>query len=289
MKPEWLKVKQLKDFEFVSNILDSKKLKTVCEEAACPNIGNCWKRKHAAFIIMGDICTRGCKFCNIKKGIPGKLDPDEPDHIADAVKDMGLSHVVITSVTRDDLSDGGASHFIEVIKKIRVKSPKTTIEILTPDFNGDYKVIETIVAAKPDVFNHNIETVSRFYGLVRVGAYYFRSLNILRFVKEVDSSIITKSGIMVGVGETDHELYNTMDDLRCANVDFLTIGQYLAPGKNHHPVDRFVTPQMFEHYKIVAEGKGFKLVSSSPFTRSSFHADSDFNIIKEEMKKNASI
>lgn len=276
MKPEWLKVKQLDCNGFVADLLSSKKVSTVCEEAACPNIGNCWGKKHAAFIIMGDICTRGCKFCNIKKGIPGQLDTDEPLRIAEATRDMGLKHVVITSVTRDDISDGGAGHFVKVVEEIRKLSPLTTIEVLTPDFKGKIGAVERIVACHPDVFNHNIETVSRMYNNVRVGANYFFSLRLLQRIKELDNSIITKSGMMVGVGETDHEIYNTMDDLRMAGVEFLTIGQYLAPTKDHHPVDRYVTPEQFNHYKTVAESKGFIMVSSSPLTRSSFHAAQDF-------------
>lgn len=276
MKPEWLKVKQLDCNGFVADLLSSKKVSTVCEEAACPNIGNCWGKKHAAFIIMGDICTRGCKFCNIKKGIPGQLDTDEPLRIAEATRDMGLKHVVITSVTRDDISDGGAGHFVKVVEAIRKLSPLTTIEVLTPDFKGKIGAVERIVACHPDVFNHNIETVSRMYNNVRVGANYFFSLRLLQRIKELDNSIITKSGMMVGVGETDHEIYNTMDDLRMAGVEFLTIGQYLAPTKDHHPVDRYVTPEQFNHYKTVAESKGFIMVSSSPLTRSSFHAAQDF-------------
>lgn len=292
MKPEWLKVKQLDCNGFVADLLSSKKVSTVCEEAACPNIGNCWGKKHAAFIIMGDICTRGCKFCNIKKGIPGQLDTDEPLRIAEATRDMGLKHVVITSVTRDDISDGGAGHFVKVVEAIRKLSPLTTIEVLTPDFKGKIGAVERIVACHPDVFNHNIETVSRMYNNVRVGANYFFSLRLLQRIKELDNSIITKSGMMVGVGETDHEIYNTMDDLRMAGVEFLTIGQYLAPTKDHHPVDRYVTPEQFNHYKTVAESKGFIMVSSSPLTRSSFHAAQDFEKlvnIKKRKIKNARI
>lgn len=288
MKPEWLKVKQLDCNGFVADLLSSKKVSTVCEEAACPNIGNCWGKKHAAFIIMGDVCTRGCKFCNIKKGIPGPLDTDEPLRIAEATRDMGLKHVVITSVTRDDIPDGGAGHFVQVIEEIRKLSPSTTIEVLTPDFKGKRGAVEMVVEAHPDVFNHNIETVSRMYNNVRVGANYFFSLRLLQRIKELDDSIVTKSGMMVGVGETDHEIYNTMDDLRMAGVEFLTIGQYLAPTKDHHPVDRYVTPEQFNHYKTVAESKGFTMVSSSPLTRSSFHAAQDFeklvNIKKRKIK-----
>lgn len=280
MKPEWLKVKQPEEQGFVADLLGRKSIHTVCEEAACPNIGNCWRRKHAAFIIMGDVCTRGCKFCNIKSGIPGKLDVNEPTRIAEATRDMCLRHVVITSVTRDDLSDGGASHFVKVISEIRRLSTDTTIEVLTPDFRGKAGALELVVNAHPDVFNHNIETVSRFYNNVRVGANYFGSLRLLSRVKELDSSIVTKSGMMLGLGETDREIYNTMDDLREAGVEFLTIGQYLAPTKDHYPVERYVTPEQFEHYKKVAESKGFLMVASSPLTRSSFNADYDFEKIK---------
>lgn len=280
MKPDWLKVKQPQNDGFVAELLQKKEIKTVCEEAACPNIGVCWRKKHAAFIVMGNICTRGCKFCNIKVGRPEPLDEDEPLRIAEAAKDMDLDHVVITSVTRDDLEDGGAGHFIRVIEKIRAISPKTSVEILTPDFRRKKGALERVVAARPDVFNHNIETVSRFYNDIRVGANYFGSLRLLMRVKELDPDIFTKSGIMVGLGETDHEVYNTMDDLREAGVDFLTIGQYLSPSKHHPDVKRFVSPEEFDHYKKVAQSKGFIMVSSSPLTRSSFQAAIDFSKLK---------
>ena len=251
-------------------------LSTVCEEAACPNIGECWAQKHATMMIMGDICTRACAFCNITTGVPSKLDPLEPEHVAVAVAELGLSHVVITSVDRDDLDDGGAGHFAEVIRRVKDVSPATTIEILTPDFQKKDRAIEVVVSAKPDVFNHNLETVPRLYATVRPGARYFQSLHLLHEVKQVDPAIFTKSGIMVGLGETKAEILQVMDDLRAADVDFLTIGQYLQPTVKHHAIDRFVTPNEFDSYKKAAYGKGFLMVSSSPLTRSSYHADSDF-------------
>lgn len=285
MKPEWLKVKQPDDNGFVANLIGEKRLRTVCEEAACPNIGDCWRKKHAAFIVMGDVCTRGCKYCNVKTGVPGPLDPNEPRNVAEATKCLGLSHVVITSVTRDDLLDGGAGHFAKIINAIHDTSPGTTVEVLTPDFLGKPGALEVVLEAKPEVFNHNIETVSRFYGTVRVGANYFESLRLLERARELDDAIVTKSGMMVGIGETDHEVYNAMDDMRAAGVMFLTIGQYLAPTSKHHKVDRFVTPEQFAHYKIVAEEKGFLMVSSSPLTRSSFHAGSDFAALMDKLRK----
>jgi lipoic acid synthetase len=256
------------------------KLVTVCEEAGCPNIGECWDKKHATFMIMGEICTRACAFCNVATGIPTALDHDEPARVADAVKQMGLSHVVITSVDRDDLDDGGAEHFAEVIHAIRALTPDTTIEILTPDFLRKDGALEVVVAAKPDVFNHNLETVPSNYLTVRPGARYFHSIRLLQRVKELDPSIFTKSGIMVGLGEERNEILQLMDDLRSANVDFMTIGQYLQPSKKHHPVKRFVTPEEFKSYETIGKTKGFLLVASSPLTRSSHHAGEDFARLK---------
>lgn len=275
-KPSWLKVEQPTNLDEVQKLMKSKCLHTVCEEAACPNIGKCWKNNHAAFIIMGNICTRNCAYCNVQTGKPLPLDPNEPKNVAEAVKNMGLHHVVITTVTRDDLPDQGAAHFAETVKEIRALSPKTSIEVLCQDFlrNNDDAIV--LINAKPDVFNHNIETVSRLFNKVRRGANYYNSLRLLEMAKKIDPSIFTKSGMMVGLGETDHEIYNTMDDLLQAKVDFLTIGQYLRPSEHHWPIDRYVTPEEFEKYKKVAEDKGFKMVSSSPFTRSSFFAGEDF-------------
>jgi lipoic acid synthetase len=249
---------------------------TVCEEAGCPNIGECWDKKHATFMIMGEVCTRACAFCNVATGIPLPLDADEPVRVARAVKTMGLNHVVITSVDRDDLADGGAQHFAEVIRAIRAATPSTTIEILTPDFLRKEGALEIVVAARPDVFNHNLETVPSNYLTVRPGARYFHSIRLLQRVKELDPSIFTKSGIMVGLGEERNEVLQLMDDLRSAQVDFMTIGQYLQPSKKHHPVVRFVTPDEFKSYETVGKTKGFLLMASSPLTRSSHHAGEDF-------------
>lgn len=280
-KPEWLKVVQPINTESIQKMISSKSLHTVCEEAACPNIGKCWRNNHAAFIIMGNICTRNCAYCNVKTGKPLPLDENEPQKVAEAVRDMGLQHVVITTVTRDDLEDQGAAHFAKTVEKIREISPNTSIEVLTADFKNKMFAAEILIKSNPDVFNHNIETVSRLYNKVRRGANYYNSLRLLEFAKNSNKSLYTKSGIMVGLGETDHEIYNTMDDLLEAKVDFLTIGQYLQPTKNHWPVDRYVTPEEFEKYKKVAEEKGFKMVSSSPFTRSSFFAGDDFQKLKK--------
>jgi len=251
-------------------------LVTVCEEAACPNIGECWAKRHATMMIMGGICTRACSFCNVATGKPAPLDPFEPTNVAAAVSKLGLNHVVITSVDRDDLPDGGAAHFAAVIGALREAAPLTTVEVLTPDFLRKKDALGVVVAAKPDVFNHNLETVPRLYTAVRPGARYFASLRLLDDVKAQDPTIFTKSGIMVGLGESDEEVLQVMDDLRAADVDFLTIGQYLQPTPKHHAVARFVTPEEFEHYKTMALGKGFLLVSASPLTRSSYHADADF-------------
>jgi len=251
-------------------------LNTVCEEAACPNIGECWKQKHATVMILGRVCTRACTFCNVATGRPDLLDPHEPDRVADAVAALGLSHIVVTSVDRDDLDDGGAGHFARTITAIRVAAPGTTIEVLTPDFLRKEGALETVIAAKPDVFNHNLETVPRLYAEVRPGARYFHSLRLLDRAKQLDRSLFTKSGIMVGLGEEKSEVLQVMDDLRTAAVDFLTIGQYLQPTPKHHPIASFVTPDEFRSYANFAMAKGFLLVSASPLTRSSYHAGDDF-------------
>lgn len=256
------------------------KLHTVCEEASCPNIGECWKHKHATFMIMGAICTRGCAFCNVETGKPFTLDADEPRHVAEAAAQMALEHAVITSVDRDDLADGGAEHFARTIQAMRELTPATTIEILTPDFMRKPGAIEVVAAAKPDVFNHNLETVPRLYPTIRPGARYFTSLQLLATVKQIDPMIFTKSGIMVGLGETKEEVGQVMDDLRAADVDFITIGQYLQPTPKHVAVDRFVTPEEFESYTRMARAKGFLMVSASPLTRSSYHAGADFRQLR---------
>src|SRR5690606_28643045 len=276
-KPDWIRVKApvSRGYAETRDIVRSHKLVTVCEEAGCPNIGECWEKKHATFMIMGEICTRACAFCNVATGIPMPLDPNEPENVAKAVKQMGLTHVVITSVDRDDLADGGAQHFADVIHAIRATTPKTTIEVLTPDFLRKEGALEVVVEARPDVFNHNLETVPRLYPSVRPGARYFHSLRLLDRVKEIDPSIFTKSGIMVGLGESKEEVLQLMDDLRAADVDFMTIGQYLQPTPKHHPVDRFVTPDEFKEFERRAYGKGFLMVSASPLTRSSYHAGED--------------
>ena len=277
-KPDWIRVRApvSKGYRDTRDIVRSNGLVTVCEEAGCPNIGECWDKKHASFLIMGEICTRACAFCNVTTGLPDALDRNEPVNVAEAVKTMGLNHAVITSVDRDDLDDGGARHFVDVIKAIRQTSPETTIEVLTPDFLRKKGALEKVVAAKPDVFNHNLETVPSNYLTVRPGARYFHSVRLLQRVKEVDPSMFTKSGIMVGLGEERNEVLQLMDDLRTANVDFLTIGQYLQPTRKHHPVSNFVTPDEFKSYETVAYSKGFLLVSASPLTRSSHHAGEDF-------------
>ena len=281
-KPDWIRVKAPGSPKWAetNRIVKENGLVTVCEEAGCPNIGECWEKKHATFMIMGDTCTRACAFCNVKTGMPAALDPKEPAHIAEAVAKLGLEHVVITSVDRDDLADGGAEHFAQVIRAIRAASPKTTIEILTPDFLRKDGALEIVVAARPDVFNHNLETVPSKYLTVRPGARYFHSIRLLQRVKELDPSIFTKSGIMVGLGEERNEVLQLMDDLRSADVDFITIGQYLQPTKKHHPVVRFVTPDEFGSYDSVARAKGFLLASASPLTRSSHHAGEDFARLK---------
>lgn len=277
-KPDWIRVKAPGSPKWAQTkeIVKAEKLVTVCEEAGCPNIGECWEKKHATFMIMGDTCTRACAFCNVKTGVPEALDHDEPRKIAEAVVKLGLEHVVITSVDRDDLKDGGADHFARVIRAIREASPATTIEILTPDFLRKPGALEVVVAAKPDVFNHNLETVPGKYLKVRPGARYFHSLRLLQQVKELDPTIFTKSGIMVGLGEERNEVLQLMDDLRSADVDFITIGQYLAPSRKHHPVVRFVTPEEFKSFETIAYVKGFLMVSATPLTRSSHHAGEDF-------------
>jgi lipoyl synthase len=282
-KPEWIRVKAptSREYQNTRDVIHQLKLNTVCEEAACPNIGECWSQKHATVMIMGDTCTRACAFCNIKTGVPGTLNPHEPENLAEAVGKLGLKHVVVTSVDRDDLPDGGAGHFAECIAAMRKRAPNTTIEILTPDFLRKEHAIPVVVRAKPDVYNHNIETVPRLYKTIRPGARYFNSLHLLKTVKELDPSIFTKSGIMVGLGEEKDEVLQVMDDLRAADVDFMTIGQYLQPTPAHAPVDRFVTPDEFDYYKRQAKAKGFLQVASSPLTRSSYHAGDDF----AEMKK----
>jgi lipoyl synthase len=277
-KPAWIRVKAPVSpgyFE-TQRIVRQNGLHTVCEEAGCPNIGECWEKKHATFMLMGDTCTRACAFCNVKTGLPGPLDPDEPAHVAEATAKLGLSHVVVTSVDRDDLDDGGGQHFAEVIRAIRALCPRTAIEVLTPDFLRKDGAVEKVVAAQPDVFNHNLETVPSLYLTVRPGARYFRSIRLLQQVKELDPNMFTKSGIMVGLGERRQEVLQVMDDLRSAGVDFLTIGQYLQPSRKHHRVVRFVTPDEFKNYEAVAYAKGFLMVSSSPLTRSSHHAGDDF-------------
>src|SRR3954466_911077 len=277
-KPDWIRVKApvSRGYAETQKIVRANGLHTVCEEAGCPNIGECWDKKHATFMIMGDTCTRACAFCNVKTGLPGALDAHEPKHVGEAVAKLGLNHVVITSVDRDDLDDGGARHFAETIAAIRAAAPATTIEILTPDFLRKDGAIETVVAARPHVFNHNLETVPSKYLTVRPGARYFHSLRLLQRVKEIDPQMFTKSGIMLGLGETRNEVLQVMDDLRSAEVDFLTIGQYLQPTRKHHAVERFVTPDEFAGYEKVAYTKGFLMVSASPLTRSSHHAGEDF-------------
>ena len=277
-KPDWLRVKApgSPGYNATREIVKSHGLVTVCEEAACPNIGECWTVSHATMMIMGDTCTRACAFCNVKTGLPEALDPTEPARVADAVAKMGLKHVVITSVDRDDLADGGATHFAEVVRAIRAAAPQTTVEILTPDFMRKDGAAAVVIDAKPDVFNHNLETVPRLYLKIRPGARYFHSLRLLQQVKERDPEQFTKSGLMVGLGEAKEEVMQVMDDMRSAGVDFITIGQYLQPTRKHAPVDRFVTPEEFKAYEAIARAKGFLMVSASPLTRSSHHAGEDF-------------
>jgi lipoyl synthase len=277
-KPEWIRVKAPGSAVYAETqkIVRENKLVTVCEEAGCPNIGECWSKKHATFMIMGDTCTRACAFCNVKTGLPDALVRDEPEKVADAVAQMGLSHAVITSVDRDDLDDGGAGHFARTIRAIRAASPATTIEVLTPDFLKKDGALEQVVEACPDVFNHNLETVPSLYLTIRPGARYFHSLRLLQRVKELDRDMFTKSGIMVGLGETREQVMQVMDDMRSANIDFITIGQYLQPSRKHAAIDRFVTPDEFKSLETIAYAKGFLMVASSPLTRSSHHAGEDF-------------
>ncbi len=282
-KPSWIKSKLLnsKEFFLTKSIVNQQKLVTVCEEANCPNITECWSKRHATFMIMGDTCTRACAFCDVKTGRPEKLDPFEPKKIALAVKRLNLRHVVITSVDRDDLKDGGSNHFYETIKSTREANPETTIEVLTPDFLRKGDAYKRVLDAMPDVFNHNIETVPSLYLKVRPGSRYFSSLELLKNAKQINQEIFTKSGIMVGMGETKDEILQVMDDLRSANVDFLTIGQYLQPSVRHFPLQRYYDPKEFKDLEVVAKAKGFLLVSSSPLTRSSYHADEDFAKLKK--------
>ena len=281
-KPAWIRVKAPTSPTYFETraIVREHKLATVCEEAACPNIGECWAKRHATMMILGDTCTRACSFCNVATGKPGAVNPHEPLNVAQAVAKLGLKHVVITSVDRDDLDDGGAGHFAAVIGAIRALTPATTIEVLTPDFLRKDGALEKVIVARPDVFNHNLETVPRLYPEVRPGARYFHSLRILADAKRLDPTIFTKSGLMVGLGESKEEVGQVMDDLRAADVDFLTIGQYLQPTPKHHVVDRFVTPDEFASYERTARAKGFLLCAASPLTRSSFHADADFERLK---------
>ena len=287
-KPEWIRSKltNSKEFFLTKTIVNNNNLVTVCQEANCPNITECWSKRHATFMIMGDTCTRACAFCDVKTGVPGKLDQLEPVKIAEAVKKLNLKHVVITSVDRDDLDDGGSEHFFEVINQTRKSNPNTTIEVFTPDFLRKGDSYKKVLDAKPDVFNHNIETVPSLYLKVRPGSRYFASLELLKNAKKVNKNIFTKSGIMVGLGETRDEILQVMDDLRAADVDFITIGQYLQPSTKHYPLDRYYTPKEFEDLGTIAKAKGFLLVSSSPLTRSSYHADEDFAKLQQNRLKN---
>ncbi len=283
-KPGWIRVRAPSSagYRKTKGIMREHKLVTVCEEAGCPNVGECWSQGHATMMIMGEICTRGCTFCNVATGKPQALDVFEPGRVADAVKKLGLNHVVITSVDRDDVSDGGAEHFAQTIRAVRRQAPGTTLEVLTPDFlHCDASALEIVVEARPDVFNHNLETVPGLYPEVRPGARYFHSLRLLQRVKELDPAMFTKSGIMVGLGEERQAVHQVMDDLRAADVDFLTIGQYLQPTPKHHRIDRFVTPEEFAAYEKAAYGKGFLMVSATPLTRSSYHAGDDFARLRE--------
>ena len=286
-KPNWIRVKAPVSnlFKETSDIVKKNNLITVCEEAACPNISECWQKKHATFMILGDTCTRACAFCNVKTGKPNSVDPFEPYKIANTVKDLNLEHVVITSVDRDDLEDGGAKHFVDVIQSLRKICPNTTIEILTPDFYKKTEARNILELALPDVFNHNLETVPRLYTTIRPGSRYFVSLELLHDMKKRQSNLFTKSGLMVGLGETKEEIYQVMDDLRSADVDFLTIGQYLQPTEKHAKLEKFITPKEFDTYKSMAYAKGFLMVASSPLTRSSYHASEDFSLMKKSREK----
>ena len=283
-KPPWIRVKAptSKFFKSTKQIIKDKKIVTVCEEAACPNIAECWQKKHATFMILGDICTRACAFCNIKTGKPGFIDKDEPQKIAEAISELHLEHVVVTSVDRDDLDDGGAEHFTKVISSIRNLNPRCTIEILTPDFHKKPKALGILSNDLPDVFNHNLETVPRLYLNIRPGSRYFVSLKLLADIKKLSPNIFTKSGLMVGLGETKDEIYQVMDDLRSADVDFITIGQYLPPTSKHAKLERFIPPKEFDEYKQMAIAKGFLMVASSPLTRSSYHASEDFKVMQQK-------
>ncbi len=282
-QPPWLRVKAPTSPEYRATgaLMRRLRLNTVCEEAACPNIGECWAKGHATVMILGSVCTRACAFCNVATGRPDRLDPHEPEHLAQAVAELGLEHMVITSVDRDDLGDGGASQFVRCLERIRQASPETTIEVLTPDFLRKEGAVEAVVAARPDIYNHNLETVPRLYTDVRPGARYFHSLRLLDDVKRLDPGMFTKSGIMVGLGEEPREVLQVMDDLRSADVDFLTIGQYLQPSPRHIVVDRFVTPEEFDEFRRAGLAKGFLLVSASPLTRSSYHAADDFRRLRQ--------
>ncbi|AUQ76662.1 lipoyl synthase [Phaeobacter piscinae] len=282
-KPKWIRRKKIESAEYFETrrLMRDHNLTTVCEEAACPNIGECWSKRHATMMIMGEVCTRGCSFCNVSTGRPDALDAFEPGRVALAVKKLALRHVVITSVDRDDLEDGGAEHIAQTIRAVRHQTPDTTIEVLTPDFLGKGNAAEIVFEAAPDVFNHNLETVPHLYPRVRPGARYYSSLRLLDDAKRANPQVFTKSGLMVGMGETLEDLRQVMDDLRAADVDFLTVGQYLQPTPKHHPIDRFVTPEEFEQIERVARSKGFLGVSATPLTRSSFHADEDFAALKE--------
>ncbi len=282
-KPDWIKVRAKIGFDHstTSSIVKRHGLNTVCQEAACPNIGECWDKKHATFMILGSVCTRACRFCNVQTGIPDLLDPHEPQKIALAVSELGLSHVVITSVDRDDLPDGGALHFANCINEIKKLTKDITVEVLTPDFLNKDGALEVVINANPDVFNHNIETVPSLYRKIRPGARYFNSLNLLYKAKQLHKDLFTKSGIMLGLGETKSEILQVMDDLRAANVDFMTIGQYLQPTKQHEHVHKYIEPEEFEYYGKMAKIKGFSMVSSSPLTRSSYHAGDDFKELKK--------
>ena len=287
-KPDWIrsKLSNSKEFFLTKTIVNNNNLVTVCQEANCPNITECCSKRHATFMIMGDTCTRACAFCDVKTGVPGKLDPLEPVKIAEAVKKLNLRHVVITSVDRDDLEDGGSNHFFEVINQIRKINLDTTVEVLTPDFLRKGDAYKKVLEAKPDVFNHNIETVPSLYLKVRPGSRYFASLELLKNAKRFDNNIFTKSGIMLGLGENRDEILQVMDDLRAADVDFLTIGQYLQPSAKHHPLEKYYTPKEFDDYGTIAKAKGFLLVSSTPLTRSSYHADEDFAKLKQNRINN---
>ena len=282
-RPDWIKVKApvSREYHDTYALIRSLKLNTVCEEAACPNIGECWAQKHATVMILGSVCTRACAFCNIATGTPDLLDPHEPERLAEGISRLGLAHVVITSVDRDDLPDGGAAHFVACIERIRASSPQTTIEILTPDFLRKEGAVDKIVAARPDVYNHNIETVPSLYHSIRPGARYFHSLNLLHRVKDLDPRMFTKSGLMVGLGETKTEVLQVMDDLRAADVDFITIGQYLQPTPKHAELKRYVDLEEFDYYARMARAKGFLMVSATPLTRSSYHAGDDFIKLRE--------